>query len=321
MSQLTTVPPKYSVFIAYEDATGIDLAIHLRHALVKRNISAFVASEDIPKSIKNLSDEWRTQINEAIASCNIFILVLSDAQLTTEMTWEVGLALERKKTDATMALMICRYQKIPRTSADILSKTGFDTANFQQIDFADKVDLARNVNLEIDDSGSPMKTVEHSGTASIDFERKLSQILTPRREEIGPNAQILVGPITKVDDYLKVTKENAVMFTSFTPSFLLIDYTKTTPRRDRYQFESYEKPIHFEVYVDGYFHSTFPIPLENNNTVWVGNIVFRICSFLFYTVRVLKFRNVTAQQRIHIELSGFKNIEVLPSRSPLRLGR
>jgi hypothetical protein len=293
---------------------------HLRQTLRKRNIGAFVASEDIPKTIQNLSDEWRAQIDAAIASCNIFILVLSGPQLTIEMTREVALALKRKENDANLTLMICHYHKIPRTSKEILSKTGLDTAHFQQIDFTDKVDLARNVNLEIDADGAPMKHAAPPGTESGDFERRLEEILTPSGKELGPIAQILVGPVTKVDDYLKPTKENARLFTSFTPSFLIIDYNRTTPRRDRYQFTSYEKAIHFEVYIDGYLHARFPLPLENN-TVWLGNIIYRVSSFLFYTVRLLKQRKVAAQQKMHIELSGFQDVEVLPSRSPFRLGR
>lgn len=158
---------------------------------------------------------------------------------------------------------------------------------------------------------------EDATTVTEQFEVRLGQILTPRREEVGPYGQILVGPVTKADDYLRASSENAALF-NFTPSFLAIH--TSTPRRDRYQFKSYDNLIHLEVYVDGYFHARFPIP-NKNSEVLLGAIVFRISSFLFYAVRILKMRKVTTRQRIHVELGGFRNIEVALSSLRLRLQR
>jgi uncharacterized protein YjbI with pentapeptide repeats len=149
---------KFPIFVAYEDNTGIDLAVHIKQTIEKRGISTFVAKEDIPKTIQNLTEEWRTQINRVITSCNVFIIVLSAAKLTSEMTREVILAFERRKTDQNFALIICRFVQIPRTSHDILSTAGVDTSLFQQVDFSDKVDLARVVNLQIDDHGFAIKS-------------------------------------------------------------------------------------------------------------------------------------------------------------------
>lgn len=162
-----------------------------------------------------------------------------------------------------------------------------------------------------------MASKETGTTVSEQFERRLGQILIPHGEEVGPNAQILVGPVTMADDYLRASSENAALF-SFTPSFLAIQ--TSTPRRDRYQFKSYDNLIRLEVYVDGYFHARFPIP-NKNSEVLLGAIVFRIASFLFYAVRILKMRKVTTRQRIHVELAGFRNIEVALSSLRLRLQR
>jgi hypothetical protein len=149
---------RFAVFLAYEEDTGRDLALHLRQTLEKRQIHTFVARVDIPKAIQYLTDDWRTQIDRVINSCNIFTIILSGRTLTTEMTREVSVAIDRKKKDSKLALMICRYEEIPRTSGDISLATGLDTSLFQQIDFGDKVDLARKVNLEIDDSGFALKS-------------------------------------------------------------------------------------------------------------------------------------------------------------------
>jgi uncharacterized protein YjbI with pentapeptide repeats/DNA replication protein DnaC len=158
----------FPIFIVYEDNTGIDLAVHIKQTLEKRGILTFVAKQDIPKTIQYLSDEWRKQIDRAIASCNVFVIVLSSAKLTSEMTREVLLAFERKKTDNSFALMICRFVQIPRRSSDILSAVGVDTSLFQQVDFADKVDLARLVNLQIDDRGFAIKPKRSAREYSIE---------------------------------------------------------------------------------------------------------------------------------------------------------
>jgi hypothetical protein len=94
----------------------------------------------------------------------------------------------------------------------------------------------------------------------------------------------------------------------------------STPRRDRFQFKSHDNRVHLKVHVEEYFHARFPIPTENNE-VLLAAFVFRISSFLFYTVRILKMRNVTTKQRIHVELRGFRNIEVALTQSKLRLSR
>jgi len=147
----------FSTFIAYEDDTGIDLAMHLKRTLEKRQIHTFVARADIPKAIRRLSDDWRTQIDRVINSSNVFVIILSSATLTAEMIREIGVALDRQKLDATLCLIICRFAEIPRTSIDVLSAASFDTSRFQQIDFTDKIELARRVNLEIDDKGYARK--------------------------------------------------------------------------------------------------------------------------------------------------------------------
>lgn len=150
------------------------------------------------------------------------------------------------------------------------------------------------------------------------FERRLTEIVIPYKEK-EPYAQIVVGPLTEGNDYLNPSPQNASLFTSFTPSFLVVEFS--TPRRDRYQFKSFDQRNHFEVYVDGYLHARFPIAMENAAEVLLGAIMFRISSFLFYTIRILRMRNVTAGQKIHIELSGFQNIEIALTQSRLRLSR
>src|SRR5208282_301367 len=110
----------FAVFIVYEDDTGIDLAIQVKQILEKRHVHTFVAEEDIPKTIRRLTDQWRTQIDNAMNSCNTVIIILSGLNATQEMTREIGLAIDRKKVDGKLSFIICHFESIPRKSEDIL---------------------------------------------------------------------------------------------------------------------------------------------------------------------------------------------------------
>lgn len=107
------LPMSFPVFVAYEDDTGSDLAVHLRHTLGKRQIHAFVAKKDILQTIQFPSDEWLNIIDRVIDSCNIFIMILSGLHLTPEMIREVKLAFERSRRDPRLRLIICRFETIP----------------------------------------------------------------------------------------------------------------------------------------------------------------------------------------------------------------
>ena len=50
---------KYDVFISYYSGTGSDFAKYLKVKLNDFGINAFLDVEDIPKSVKKDSDEWK----------------------------------------------------------------------------------------------------------------------------------------------------------------------------------------------------------------------------------------------------------------------
>jgi pyrimidine deaminase RibD-like protein len=150
------------------------------------------------------------------------------------------------------------------------------------------------------------------------FDRRLNEILVEIPDDAGPCAQVLIGPLADAGDYFETLGENVSLFTSFHPMFLSIK--SSTPRRDRYQFESNDARNHFEVYVDGYLHTLFPMPMEDGG-VLLGTIVYRVSTLVFYAIRLLKMRNVTTRQKAYLELSGLRRIEVLLTQSKYRLSR
>ena len=89
---------KFMVFIAYDDATGFDLADHLKSTLEKRGIPSFVAKKDIPLFIRSRQG-WREKIDRVIGTCNAFFLVLSTDRISQEVIREVKQAFDRSKLD------------------------------------------------------------------------------------------------------------------------------------------------------------------------------------------------------------------------------
>lgn len=148
-----STPPKCAVFACYETTTGLDLAKNLKQALEKRNTLAFVADQDLPKFIKQ-GIEWRTYVDRLIASVKTFIVILSIDLVSGEMLRELKLAFERNKREPNFAIIIAHSRNVSRTSNDILSSTGIDTAKFNQIDFATQEELARIITSMLDESGA-----------------------------------------------------------------------------------------------------------------------------------------------------------------------
>ena len=143
----------FDLFIAYDDATGFDLADHLRDALKKVNISSFVAKKDLPSYTKQ-AKKWSDRIDKVIETCNSFILILSTDKLTSEVRREVRLAFKRSNTDTRFSVIIFHLDGVARTSETLLS-AGIDSKDYQQVDFADKYELARKARSLLDEHGFP----------------------------------------------------------------------------------------------------------------------------------------------------------------------
>ena len=142
---------KFRVFIAYDDATGLDLAEHLKLTLEKRNISSFVAAKDIAGYTK-LNQGWRDKINHVIESCNTFITILSSIRLSPEVKRETMLAFERNKSDAKLSIIIAHLKGTSRTDQELLS-AGLDSSAYQQVEYSTKHELARQISVMLDDQG------------------------------------------------------------------------------------------------------------------------------------------------------------------------
>jgi len=121
------------VFISYETTTGLEYASHVKKALEKINISAFVADEDIPEGTK-----WQSIIDEAITNCKHFVLVITMGAILSphEIKPEIELANQLHKN-----IIPCKRRSIDR----MLTRTLPLVYELQQVGFDGKEELAEQV--------------------------------------------------------------------------------------------------------------------------------------------------------------------------------
>jgi ligand-binding SRPBCC domain-containing protein len=121
------------VFISYEKTTGLSYASHLKEALRKINIFAFVADEDIPKGTK-----WGSIIDKAITDCEYFVVVMTMGAILSpdRIKHEIELANQLNKH-----IIPCK----PYTVDRMLTRTLPLVYELQQVDFDVKEDLADKI--------------------------------------------------------------------------------------------------------------------------------------------------------------------------------
>lgn len=121
------------VFISYETTTGLSYASHLKEALRKIDISAFVADEDIPKGTK-----WGSVIDKAITDCEYFVVIMTMIAILSpdEIKREIELANQLNKH-----IIPCK----PYTVDRMLTRTLPLVYDLQQVDFDVKEDLADKI--------------------------------------------------------------------------------------------------------------------------------------------------------------------------------
>jgi len=109
---------KYDLFISYYSGTGIDFAKSLRAKLRDFGINAFLDVENIPKSIKCDTDEWRTQIDRAILNSQKFVLLMTLGFNTrNEILREIKVAKDNK-------IERIHFKHSSLKNADLLMKLG-----------------------------------------------------------------------------------------------------------------------------------------------------------------------------------------------------
>lgn len=125
-----------SIFICYETLTGLDYAKHLKKALEKMGISAFVGAEDIMSG-----EVWLEIIDEAIKECKYFLVIVTFPALKSEeVKREIKLAQSFNRTTIPF-----KEKQVYRSWLSYLPVI----SELEQIEFEDKEELANKVISEI----------------------------------------------------------------------------------------------------------------------------------------------------------------------------
>lgn len=124
----------YNVFISYEETTGLDIAEHLKKALERSNISAFVARRDIQTGRKFDED-----IKDVLDTCKWFIVIITaNASVSPHVKQEISQALRRAEK-GELEVFPCKHEELK--DEDIPA----EMRALQMIDFITKQDLANKI--------------------------------------------------------------------------------------------------------------------------------------------------------------------------------
>jgi len=180
---------EFTIFVAYDDGLGHDLAKHLKQELEERQHSSFVAFIDIPPEIR-LGEKWQERINKVLSSksCNSFVLIMSADKLSPEVTRETRLAFDRNKRDPNFSILICHMDGMPRQDEQ-LSAAGISARDYQQIDFDSvdsKYDLARKVISTLDKAGAFKKDQRQFTAQSVEVRAESNRLYTPCAKILNP---------------------------------------------------------------------------------------------------------------------------------------
>ena len=167
----------YDIFISYEETTGLEFAEHLKQALERRNISAFVARRDI-----QIGRKLEEVINNVLTTCNKFIAILTpNVSVSAYVRQEIELALTREQR-GELEIIPCKYEELKEE--DIPT----EIRDLNMIIFTSKQDLATKVLSRIRMGPTPPirreKILEDAEKAGI------KRIFTNRRNDPGFEEEI-----------------------------------------------------------------------------------------------------------------------------------
>ena len=296
---------RYDLFISYYSGTGIDFAKFLKTKLRDFGINAFLDVEDIPKSIKYDTDEWRTRIDRAILNSQKFVLLMTLGFNTrNEVLRELKVAKDNK-----IERIHLKHSSLE--DADLLVKIGdekLDLSKFQYIIFDDEPDLLRKLGSELlgREYKRPRKSIFMETTLKI-----VSSEGSDARLKDRPVIEVVIGSSDEVVEWFPPNLENKkVVFMS------PFRCRRVIPRRKFFECELATKEF-LRVHTTGFFHLISPILYDHErNLYYIDTVIHQILEILIHSIRVMKLRNVKSGQSIYTVLRNIANIEMTFDRDP-----
>lgn len=282
---------KYDFFTSYVWCTGFTYAKHVKENAIRIHRTAFLDKIDL-KDVQEETDEWRSQINQAIDNSANFILIM-----TRRFNESAEVIREYKRAEAKK-IRIWRFKQKDLDKKDLLSEIDFSQKHY--IEFSDEFDLLSKVDEAL--SGKLKQQTF--------FENDVKDLVENEGLEIKrttePFLEVVVGPTNDSTDWLSVEDEDLLNVCPYRDTF-----SKIKARRDSFELESNSELTankFLRVTANGFFHLIEPI--KRNSSYWLGIIFNQIAEMLLYCATIMKQKNQNTQQSVHILLKNVPGLEV-----------
>jgi len=303
MSKATeTRNKKHDFFISYYSGTGFVFAKYLREHAKDFGRDAFLDKVDIDKNINEETDEWRSQIDQAIEESNNVILIMTlgfkerrEIKRELEKAWENGISVFLfKKDDLDDRELIM----------EIDTKT-IDFSKNEYTPFSDACDLLTKVENTL--RGKRVSQKKSS------FIQEAEKIIAAEGLEIKqaniPILEMVVGASYDNEEWLPANSQNGNLL-SLSPYHYKCGQMR--PKRGFFEYEPYnkEKPLDFflKVTTNGFFHLVEP--LRHDELFYLDVFFHQILEMLFYCITVMKNKQLNTKQSAVIYLRNVRNLDV-----------
>jgi hypothetical protein len=288
----------YDFFISYYSGTGSILAKYLKEHAKDFGRNAFFDNEDIDRSIREETDEWRSQIDEAIEKSENFVLIMT---LGFQKRHEIRRELKKAFDKGTNVLL---FKKEGLDAQELIMRIDNETIDFSRKEytsFTNECDLLTKVEEALRGKRKPQKPSS--------FKNEADRLIATEGLEIKPTnnplLEVIVGARDTIEGWLVPSPENEYLVSLFPYS------CEVTARREFFECETKGR-FFLKVSTNGFFHVILPLLCDDRrpDLYQVNLIAQQIFEILTYCVRIMKFRNLESQQSMLIILRNMGGKEV-----------
>jgi hypothetical protein len=288
----------YDFFISYYSGTGFVFAKYLREHAKEFGRNAFLDKVDIDRNITEETDEWRSQIDQAIRKSKNFVLIMT---LGFKERQEIKRELKKAFDNGIIVLL---FKKEELDSQDLIMRIDNKTIDFSRNEytpFVNECDLLEKVEQAL----RGKRRLQRGSSFKNEADRLIAKEGLEIKGISKPLIEVVIGSKDDSEDWLVSSHENQFLVSIFP------NHCEVTARREFFECETKGR-FFLKVSIDGFFHVILPLESDRRkpNLYYVDLIAYRIIEILTYCVRIMKFRNVAGEQSMLIILRNMGGKEV-----------
>jgi hypothetical protein len=288
----------YDFFISYYSGTGFVFAKYLKEHAKDFGRNAFLDNEDIDRNIKEETDEWRSQIDQAIKKSKNVVLIMT---LGFKERQEIRRELKKAFDNGINVLL---FKKEDLDTQELIMRTDKETIDFSRKEytsFINECDLLDKVEKALRGKLKPQEPSLFKNEADKLIATEGLEI----RQASKPLLEVIVGTRDSIEDWLVPSPETKCLVSHFPYS------CEVTARRDFFEFKT-EGRFFLKVSANGFFQVILPLLNDDRrpDLYEVDIIAYQIFEILMYCVRIMKTRNLDSEQSMLIILRNMGGKEV-----------